>query len=183
MYGQFADVATYPMESAMHITPKSNTAIQDAAMCGSCHTIILPVYDKDGNQVTENGQPKTFVEQATFFEWKNSRFDTIPCQTCHMPKEFHGNPLNPSAPLAYKIANIEDDTFPEVPFLAPDADITMEIQRPYSRHLLLGINTFALEMFKGSAGNWDCSRRTPTCRASSPGSFPARTRRSPRAST
>ena len=167
----------------MHITPKSNTAIQDAAMCGSCHTIILPVYDKDGNQVTENGQPKTFVEQATFFEWKNSRFDTIPCQTCHMPKEFHGNPLNPSAPLAYKIANIEDDTFPEVPFLAPDADITMEIQRPYSRHLLLGINTFALEMFKGSAGNWDCSRRTPTCRASSPGSFPARTRRSPRAST
>jgi mono/diheme cytochrome c family protein len=148
VYGQFEDVATYPMESAMHITPKSSGAIEDPAMCGSCHAIILPVFDKNGNQVMENGQPKTFVEQATFFEWKNSRFDTIPCQTCHMPEEFHGDPLNPNPVLAYKIANIEDETFPEVPFRQPDADITMDIQRPFARHLLLGINTFALEMFK-----------------------------------
>jgi len=34
-----------------------------------------------------------------------------------------------------------------VPFRAPDADITMDIKQPFSRHLLLGINTFALEMF------------------------------------
>ena len=33
-------------------------------------------------------------------------------------------------------------------FGEPDADITMEIQQPFARHLLLGINTFALEMFK-----------------------------------
>jgi hypothetical protein len=136
------------MFSAMGITPKSGPAIQDPGMCGSCHTIILPVYDKSGNQVMENGQPKTFVEQATFPEWLNSKFSNVPCQTCHMPTEFHGDPLDPNAVLAYKIANIEDNTFPAVPFREPDLEITMNIEQPFSRHLLLGINTFALEMFK-----------------------------------
>jgi hypothetical protein len=56
-------VATYPMLSALGIKPMQGLpapapAIQDARLCGSCHTIILPVYDKDGNQVMENGQPK-----------------------------------------------------------------------------------------------------------------------------
>jgi mono/diheme cytochrome c family protein len=148
VYGPYASVATYPMISALGITPTQGSAIQDPAMCGSCHTIILPVFDKDGNQVIENSTPKTFVEQATFPEWLNSKFSTIPCQTCHTPDEFHDDPLNPSQVLAYKIANIEDNTFPAVPFREPDADITMDIQQPFSRHLLLGINTFALEMFK-----------------------------------
>lgn len=136
------------MISAMGITPTLCPAIQDPAMCSSCHTIILPVFDKNGNQVTENAMPKTFLEQATFPEWLNSKFSTIPCQTCHMPAEFHGDPLNPNPVLAYKIANIEDNTFPAVPFREPDTDITMDIEQPFSRHLLLGINTFALEMFK-----------------------------------
>jgi hypothetical protein len=148
VYGPYTDVATYPMTSALGITPISSTAIEDPAMCGSCHTIVLPVYDKNGNQVIENAAPKTFLEQATFPEWLNSKFSTVPCQTCHMPAEFHGDPLNPNPVLAYKIANIEDNTFPAVPFREPDADITMDVQQPFSRHLLLGINTFALEMFK-----------------------------------
>jgi mono/diheme cytochrome c family protein len=155
VYGQFADVATYPMQSALGITPMLGEpappqvpAIEDARLCGSCHTIILPVYDDNGNQVMVNGQPKTFYEQATFPEWLNSKFVTVPCQTCHMPTEFHGDPLDPDPTLAYKLANIEDNTFPTVPFREPDADITMEIQQPFARHLLLGINTFALEMFK-----------------------------------
>jgi hypothetical protein len=153
LYGQYADVATYPMLSALGIKPMQGLpapapAIQDARLCGSCHTIILPVYDKDGNQVMENGQPKFFYEQATFPEWLNSKFVTVPCQTCHMPSEFHGEPQNPDPTLAYKIANIEDETFPPVSFRAPDSLITMDVKQPFSRHLLLGINTFALEMFK-----------------------------------
>ena len=148
VYAQYADVVTYPMLSAVGITPMIGDAIGDPRLCGSCHTIILPVYDKNGNQVMQNGEPKTFYEQATFPEWLNSKFATIPCQTCHTPTEFHGDPLNPNPTLAYKIANIEDNTFPEVPFREPDLDITMDIQQPFSRHLLLGINTFALEMFK-----------------------------------
>ncbi|HXN87105.1 MAG TPA: hypothetical protein VN867_13615 [Candidatus Binataceae bacterium] len=151
VYGQFDNVATYPMLSALGITPMQSqpAAIEDARLCGSCHTIILPVYDKDGNPVMENGQAKTIYEQTTYPEWLNSKFVSVPCQTCHMPSEFHGDPLSPNPTLAYKIANIEDNTFPAVPFRElPDSDLTMDIQQPFSRHLLLGINTFALEMFK-----------------------------------
>jgi hypothetical protein len=148
VYGQYLDVATYPMVSALGITPIMSDAIGDPRLCGSCHTIILPVYDKNGNQVMENGQPKTVYEQATFPEWLNSKFNTVPCQTCHTPSEFHGDPLNPNPTLSYKIANIEDNTFPPVPYREPDAEITMDVQPEFARHLLLGINTFALQMFK-----------------------------------
>jgi len=148
VYGPFVDVTAYPMDSAIGATPKFGTSTQDPAMCGSCHTIILPVYDVFGRQVADKGKPKTFVEQATYLEWENSRYRAgVPCQTCHMPSEFHGDPLNPNPQLAFKIANIEDVTFPEVPFLAPAADITMQTQQPYARHALLGNNVFALEMF------------------------------------
>jgi hypothetical protein len=59
-----------------------------------------------------------------------------------MPTEYKGNPLS------YKIANIEDNTFPPVDFRSPDKDISLVQRDPYHRHTLLGINIFALEMFK-----------------------------------
>ena len=59
-----------------------------------------------------------------------------------MRRDFDGNTLS------FKIANIEDSTFPAVDFRAPDADITMRPRSNYARHLLLGINVFGLEMFK-----------------------------------
>jgi hypothetical protein len=146
--GPFKDVITYPMESAIGATPVFGSAIQNPGLCGSCHAIILPVFDRFGRQVREKGRPKTFVEQATYLEWLNSRFNRgVPCQTCHMPSEFHGDPLNPNPVLSFKIANIEDETFPEAPFLAPVANITMDEQKPYARHTLLGNNVFTLEMF------------------------------------
>ena len=83
--------------------------IQQANLCASCHTILLPVFDADGNQVIEDGEPKFEYEQTTFFEWLNSGFITIPCQQCHMPDSYQDNPLQ------FKIANIEDSTFPAVP--------------------------------------------------------------------
>jgi hypothetical protein len=110
------------------------------------------VYRANGEPVRDgNGQPKTFVEQATFFEWLNSNFaDNGPtpqsCQDCHMPTTFVHNGV--SNPLSYKIANIEDNTFPAVDYRAPDADITLQTRDNYHRHTLLGINVFALEMFK-----------------------------------
>jgi hypothetical protein len=105
------------------------------------------VYDAQGKRVIKNGQPAEFAEQSTFFEWLNSSFadnGTTPksCQDCHMPRVFDGNPLS------FKIANIEDSTFPAVDFRAPDADITIRPRPGYARHLLLGINVFGLEMFK-----------------------------------
>lgn len=151
--GPFADAVKLPMQNAVGADPVEAPQITDSAMCGSCHTIILPVYRANGDPMIDpaTGKQKTFTEQATFFEWQNSEFrDGGPnpqsCQQCHMPNFFQENGVN--QPLSYKIANIEDNTFPAVQNRAPDADITLVQRDGYRRHLLLGINVFALEMFK-----------------------------------
>jgi hypothetical protein len=148
--GPYSDPLTVPMQNALGMRPQSTPAnqIQSSKLCGSCHQILLPVYRADGKrQLDDNGQPKTITEQSTFFEWLNSSFadnGATPksCQDCHMRRDFDGNPLS------FKIANIEDSTFPAVDFRAPDADITMRPRPNYARHLLLGINVFGLSMFK-----------------------------------
>ncbi len=143
VYGQFNSPLTYSMQSALGITPKQADQISSPTLCGSCHTIILPVYDAQGNRVTDNGQPKTFYEQTTFLEWLNSDFANVSCQSCHMPQQYGAPPTQ----LAYKIANIEDNTFPPAMFRVPDPEIDLQARAPFSRHTLLGINVFALEMF------------------------------------
>ena len=55
---------------------------------------------------------------------------------------------NVARPLAFKIANIEDNTFPAVDHRVPDQQITLQTRADYHRHTLLGINVFALEIFK-----------------------------------
>jgi hypothetical protein len=139
-------VIPLPMQNSEGITPMQGLHIQQANLCASCHTILLPVFDANGNRVIENGEPKSEYEQTTFFEWLNSGFITIPCQQCHMPDSYQDNPLQ------FKIANIEDNTFPAVPdhgpsTRLPDDDLILEARSPYRRHQLLGINLFALEMF------------------------------------
>jgi hypothetical protein len=152
VYGPFKDAITLPMKNGIGIEPKitDQNQIESSAMCGSCHTIVLPVYAKDGAIVQEGGKPKTFYEQATYIEWLNSDFqneiapfgkDPQTCQHCHMPADYKGNKLR------FKIANIEDNTFPAVAFRAPDKDITLQVRDPYYRHTLLGVNVFTMEMF------------------------------------
>jgi hypothetical protein len=141
VYGPYQDVATLPMKNALGVNPLDGQQIKDSALCGSCHTVIVPVYNRQGERVMEDGKPKFFDEQATFYEWRNSSLVSISCAECHMPTEYEGHKL------AYKIANIEDNTFPKFEFQAPDQDITLKVRDPYPRHTLLGINVFALEMF------------------------------------
>jgi len=66
--GPFKDdaIMTYPMDKSLNIKPKHNDYIQSPQMCGSCHTILLPVVDS-------SIQDKTSVEQATYPEWLNSQ--------------------------------------------------------------------------------------------------------------
>ena len=151
MNGPYKEVISLPMKNMLGMTPQEGDQIKDSKLCGSCHTIILPVYKADGEPVMLNGQQKTFTEQATFYEWLNSVFadngsKPQSCQDCHMPKVFVHD--GATSPLDYKIANIEDNTFPAVDFRAPDKDITLTSRNDYHRHTLLGINVFALEMFK-----------------------------------
>lgn len=145
LYGPYHDkVQTYSMKSALGIVPKATdqNQIEKSALCGSCHTINLPVYEKSGRRAMKDGQPAAFYEQTTYLEWLNSSFTDQSCQSCHMPNNYKGNPLS------YKIANIEDNTFPAVEFRAPDQDIALTQRDQYHRHTLLGINIFGLEMFK-----------------------------------
>ena len=64
-----------------------------------------------------------------------------------MPKTFTHDGQE-SGPLTYKIANIEDKSFPAVDHRAPDNELNLQARNGYSRHTLLGINVFALEMFR-----------------------------------
>jgi len=82
-YGPYEVVFAPPMHNFVGITPKFGGHISDAGLCAGCHTLLTNTADLQGNP-TGN----TFVEQATYHEWLNSRYDeqhdNITCQSCHM---------------------------------------------------------------------------------------------------
>ncbi len=74
------NVIRRPMINSVGIVPIFGAQVGQAKLCASCHTIVLPIYDANGNQVIDNGVPKTDFEQTTYFEWLNSSFTkpTVP---------------------------------------------------------------------------------------------------------
>lgn len=144
--GPYTDVLTVPMHNALGITPRYAPQITSSALCGSCHTVITPTFDKNGIQIGE------FHEQTTYMEWLNSNFqDENPpvdsaavrsCQNCHMPNMYDGRQLK------FKVANIEDETYPFTDNRLPDKDIALTVRDNYSRHTLVGVNVFANQMFQ-----------------------------------
>ena len=76
------------------VKPKHDPYIQSSRMCGSCHTIDLPVVDSsDPVQPVGPSTPHS-IEQATYLEWLNSAYQNEfgtpgpqaqSCQDCHMP--------------------------------------------------------------------------------------------------
>jgi nitrate/TMAO reductase-like tetraheme cytochrome c subunit len=147
--GPFADPQVLPMNHSLNMQPMHVEYVKESKLCGSCHTIELPVLNAKGVQV------RTDFEQTTYFEWQNSVFqneqqpvskEAQTCQDCHTPstfklKEFH------SQNLQYRIANIEDNTYPYVDDRLPDKDISLQTRKPFARHTLVGINLFVQEMF------------------------------------
>lgn len=151
--GPYEEVATLPMKNALGITPQYGEHIKTSALCGSCHTVILPVFDEKGKQVKEkNGTPKAFHEQTTYPEWLNSIYQnevkpfnpqTVKtCQDCHMQTTFNDRQL------IFRVANIEDNNYPYADHRAPDKDITLRVRDKFSRHTLIGINQFGTMMFQ-----------------------------------
>ena len=141
-----------PMQNALGITPQYGKTIKSAALCGSCHTIVLPVFD-GSKPVYEPGTTiqKTFYEQATYLEWRNSVYQDeiqpVPatarsCQSCHMPSTYKGLALETA------IAYIETGNFPDVDERLPANEITPQPRADFARHMLSGINLFGLEFFK-----------------------------------
>jgi hypothetical protein len=159
--GPYKDVRTAPMKQGLGITPEHAPQINSSALCGSCHTVVVPVFNREGRQLKDGkGQPLEFHEQTTYFEWLNSDYQNEPdiskrpvkiadvqtCQDCHMPKTYAG------ARITTRVANIEDNTYPFVDFRLPDKDLTLKVRDDFSRHTLVALNVFANEMFQQFSG-------------------------------
>ncbi len=106
LYGSYENttIVPRPMEHALGITPLLADQITSANLCGSCHNVLLPVFDNAGNLV------KASYEQSTHLEWTNSDFapgraNFRSCQDCHMPTQFKGQAL------AFQIANFDSSAF------------------------------------------------------------------------
>jgi hypothetical protein len=143
LYGPYETDSVVPksMEHAVGITPKFGEHMQGSDTCSSCHNILLPVFDNDGQLLDYS------YEQATHLEWVNSDFapgrpNFRSCQDCHMPTSFAGTVLRST------IANIESNEFAPATFRLPDEDITLEVRDHYARHSLHGLNVFLNQMFQ-----------------------------------
>jgi mono/diheme cytochrome c family protein len=144
IYGPYNDVQTRSMKDTTGVTPVEGKHMKSSRVCGACHTVLLPVFDKEGKQVGE------FLEQATYPEWLNSAYqneygqgsDVQTCQDCHMPRTLDGEPT------AGRIANVQDDQYPEAPARAPIEELTVKYREGFSRHRLLGLNALLLTMFE-----------------------------------
>lgn len=74
VFGPYVDPLTMPMQLIVDYTPTRGDHILDAALCGTCHTVIV------------DGPAGPVVEQATYLEWRSSAYAAgRPCQGCHVP--------------------------------------------------------------------------------------------------
>lgn len=152
--GPFKDdaITTYPMDTGLNIKPKHNEYIQSPQMCGTCHTILLPVVDSPKRDTTS-------VEQATYPEWLNSDYRdeygsvgpaARTCQDCHMPPGYINARTNLyAASIQDRIAIVQDLTYPVTDHLANPDELNVRFREEgYRRHELLGTNGFLLQMFQ-----------------------------------
>ena len=119
-YGPFISPLESPMVMATDYKPVYSTHISAAGLCAGCHTLITETLDYNSN-FTGN----TFVEQATYHEWLNSRYEVeeISCQGCHMPALTKGE--------FYLVNDIETDA-----------------RDTFYLHELVGANTTMLKLLK-----------------------------------
>jgi cytochrome c553 len=150
-YGPFKDVKTMPMQHALGITPVHKDQFASSELCGSCHTVHLPVLHK-GKTI------KYHYEQTTYPEWLFSAYRTgtspmgpLPlgagdrsasCQACHMKN------TDPSGKLTVsKIASIQEySNFPQAEHVLPPSNIDLPEREGFARHTLAGLNEFLIKM-------------------------------------
>ena len=151
IYGPFQDPKPVPMQHALGNTPTYRADVTSSELCGTCHTVHLPVL-QDGKQLGHS------YEQTTYPEWAFSAYRTgttpdgpLPlgagtraqsCQDCHMPKRDASGALSRS-----KIAGIQEhSSFPEVESGLPAEDIDLPVREGFAQHLLVGLNVFLIDM-------------------------------------
>lgn len=164
--GPFEEVTTFPMDAALGITPVHDPYIQSSRMCGSCHTINLPVVGKIARVPTQLDRAEKNpafqryahgIEQATYLEWLNSAFQNEldpwdaataqTCQDCHMPTGFHNAAFRIDT-LRTKIADFEDQDYPEADNRAALDSVRVRFREEgFARHRLQGLNLYLVSMF------------------------------------
>ena len=132
--------------------PEHSQTIKTSEVCGTCHTVHLPVYS--GTRVV--GQS---YEQTTYPEWAFSAYRTgdtpdgkppfgagslaQSCQGCHMPS------ADGFGPFRSKIAGIQEHSnFPQSDNGLPASQIDLQVRSGFAKHLLVGLNVFFIEMAK-----------------------------------
>jgi hypothetical protein len=149
--GPFTEPQTVPMDTSLGMLPVHSEAVRSSELCGSCHTVHLPVM-RDGETLDHT------YEQTTYPEWAFSAYrtgttpqGTLPggagrlaqsCQSCHMPsREADGTPTRS------KIASIQErSNFPQAEYAHGPEDIDLEVRDGFARHTLVGLNVFLVEM-------------------------------------
>lgn len=151
MLGPFEDklIVTDPMNNALGIKPKHDPYVKSARMCGSCHTINLPVVDQ--KPAGHN------LEQLTYLEWLNSSFQNEfghnakvqTCQDCHMRTSYrNAADTLEVAKIQQPMATIQDDQYPAVEHRLPGDKVNVRFRDTgFARHQLQGLNLPLLEMF------------------------------------
>jgi Cytochrome P460 len=151
LFGPFQDPKKKPMKHALGNDPEHNTNVLSSELCGSCHTVHLPILHR-GATIGHT------YEQTTYPEWAFSDYRTgtspdgpLPlgsgsqaqsCQGCHMPNtDAKGNPFRS------KIAAIQEYTnFPQAENTLPPDEIDLPVRAGYGKHTLVGLNVFLLKM-------------------------------------
>jgi hypothetical protein len=152
LLGPFEDklIVTDPMNNVLGIKPKHDPFIKTSRMCGSCHTLSLPIVDK--KPMGHN------LEQVTYLEWLNSSYQNEfgpknpkaqTCQDCHMRNSYRNSAGTLEVPrIQQPIATVQDDTYPAVEHRLPADKVQVRFRDTgFARHQLQGLNVPLLEMF------------------------------------
>jgi mono/diheme cytochrome c family protein len=160
LHGPFHNdtIATHPMNESLGAKPVFAAITTSAHMCTSCHSINLPIIDAPDKIHPIVPAMAHDVEQNTYVEWVNSRFQTerMPragaqsCQDCHMPAGVANQRLDVNqTAIQTRIALVEDESYPQAEHAAPIDQITVHYrQKGFRRHELLGLNAFLLRTFQ-----------------------------------
>lgn len=132
IYGPFENPRTRPMQNNTQYRVSYGEHISRSEHCASCHELDTPSFDVNTGHPL---QPAVlFREQATYSEWRNSRYadggsDDRSCQDCHMPQ-----PADYGTQIAVARSGASNPAWPQ--------------RAPFSRHDMAGGNTYVLGLLK-----------------------------------
>ena len=143
------------MQAAVGLKPVQGKQLQESRLCGTCHAINLPMVHS--GDCTTNPETSPYAgcvqgfkyEQTTYFEFLNSAYNADSpsaepglvreCQTCHM-QNLHAT--SDRDQLAFKVANIQDDSFFRYDNSLPPESLKLPVRRDFQRHVFPGLNLF-----------------------------------------